>query len=135
MMKKTLVLITAVFALLALLWTGGAALTAWLVQWTAQAVASGGALEIGRELGALPVPQWIAVWMDPALVEAARSALLWTLDAASGVLPLAGTAAEWLVPAVWVVWGLGLLVLLVAAGAFHLLLRLPGSRQRGLRHG
>lgn len=134
-MKKTLFLSTAVFALLALLWTGGAALTAWLVQWTSQALAGGGALEIGREVGALPVPHWIAVWMDPALVQAAQSALMWTLDAASGLLPLAGSAAQWLVPVVWVVWGLGLLVLLVAAGAFHLLLRRLGSRQRGLTHG
>lgn len=134
-MKMILILSTAVFALLALLWTGGAALAAWLVQWTTQALASGGAFEIGRELGALPVPQWIAVWMDPALVQAAQSALTWTLDAFSGLLPLAGSAAQWLVPVVWVVWGLGLVVLLVAAGAFHLLLRRLGTRDRGLRHG
>lgn len=134
-MKKTLVLSTAVFALLALLWTGGAALAAWLVQWTAQALASGGAVEFGRELGALPLPQWIAVWMDPALVQAAQSALLWMLDAASGLLPLAGSAAQWLVPVVWVVWGLGLLVLLAAAGASHLLLRRLGSRRGEVRAG
>lgn len=135
-MKKILVLSTAVFALLALLWTGGAALAAWLVQWTTQALASGGTLEIERELGAFPVPPWLAVWMDPAPVQAARSALAWTVEAAGGLLPLAGSAAQWLVPVVWVVWGLGLLVLLVAAGALHLLLRrLGSSRDRGPRHG
>jgi hypothetical protein len=130
MMKMSLVLSTAVFALLALFWTGGAALAAWLVHWAAQALADGGAVAAGREFASLPVPQWIAPWVDPALVQAARSALLWTMEAARDLLPLAGSAAQWLAPVVWVVWGLGLLVLLAAAGGLHLVLRRLRPRER-----
>ena len=118
----------AVFAVLALFWTGGAVLTAWLVEWMGQALASGGAVDAGREFAALPVPTWIAPWVDPALVQGAQSALVWALDAARGLLPLAGSAAGWLVPVVWVLWGLGLLALLAAAGGVHLLLRRLRSR-------
>ena len=135
-MKNTLAALTwAVFALLALFWTGGAAFTAWLVEWAAAALSDGGVVQAGREFAALAVPQWAAGWMDPALVQAAQSALLWTLDAARGLLPLAGSAAQWLVPVVWALWGLGLVLLLGAAGGIHLLLRRLGSRQRGLRLG
>lgn len=112
-----------VFALLALLWTGGAALTAWAVEWMAQALADGGAAQAAGELAALPVPPWIAPWADPALVQAVQSALAWSVEAAQGALPLAASAAGWLVPLVWVVWALGLVVLLAAAGGAHLLLR------------
>ena len=77
-----------VFALLALFWTGGAAMTAWAIDWMAQALASGSAAQAAGELVALPVPQWIALWLDPALLQAAQSALQWALEAGRGLLPL-----------------------------------------------
>ena len=112
-----------VFAVLALLWTGGAAMGAALAGWTAEAIASGTAGEAARAMAALPVPQWIAVWADPAWIEAVQGALLWTLEAGRSLLPLLGTAAGWLVPLVWIAWGLGIALLLAAAIAAHLLLR------------
>jgi hypothetical protein len=117
-----------VFALLALFWTGGAAMTAWAVDWMAQALADGGAVQAAGELAALPVPQWIALWLDPALVQAGQSALQWALEAGRGLLPLAGSAAGWLVPLVWVAWALGLVVLLAGAAGVHLLVRRMGPR-------
>lgn len=118
-----------VFALLALLWTGGAAMTAWLAEWAAQALADGGAAQAAHGLATLPVPQWIAIWLDPALVQAAQSALQWALQAGQDLLPLAGSAAGWLVPLVWVAWGLGLVVLLAGAAGVHLLLRRMRPRE------
>jgi hypothetical protein len=109
-MNKTTVFATAMFGLLALLWTGGAASAAWVVQWAAQALADGGVAAAGRDFASLPVPQWLALWLDPALLQAVRSALLWTPDAAGTLLPAAGSAAGWLVP-VWVLWGFGLAAL------------------------
>ena len=53
-----------VFAVLALLWTGGAAMGAALAGWTAEAIATGTAGAAAREIAALPVPQWIGVWSD-----------------------------------------------------------------------
>lgn len=111
------------FALLALLWTGGALLVAELAQWSAQALSSGTLAEAGRELASRPLPSGVAVWIDPAWAEAMRSLMLWGLQAGSDLLPLAGAAAGWLVPLVWVFWGLGMLVLLALALGAHLVLR------------
>lgn len=111
------------FALLALLWTGGALLVAELAQWSAQALASGTLAEAGRELATRPLPQGVAIWIDPAWADAMRSLVVWALDAGSDLLPLAGAAAGWLVPLVWIFWGLGMLLLLALAVGAHLVLR------------
>jgi hypothetical protein len=112
-----------VFAVLALLWTGGAAMGAALAGWTAEAIATGTAGAAAREIAALPVPQWIAVWADPAWIQAMQAALLWTVEAGRNLLPMVGTAAGWLVPAVWIAWGFGMALLLTLAIVAHLLLR------------
>lgn len=112
-----------VFAVLALLWTGGAAMGAALAGWTAEAIATGTAGAAAREIAALPVPQWIAVWADPAWIQAMQSALLWTVEAGRNLLPMLGAAAGWLVPVVWIAWALGMVLLLTLAIAMHLLLR------------
>ena len=112
-----------VFAALALLWTGGAAMVAGLAGWTAQAPADGSAAGAAREIAAIPVPQWMALWMDTAMVEALQSALAWAVEAGRHALPFVGTAAGWLVPMVWIAWALGLAVLLAIAITAHLLVR------------
>lgn len=113
----------AVFAVLALLWTGGAAMAAALAGWTAQAIADGTAAGTAREIAALPVPHWMALWMDTAFIEALQSALLWAVEAGRHALPFVGTAAGWLVPVVWIAWAMGLALLLAAALTAHLLVR------------
>ena len=110
-------------ALLALFWTGGAWVAALLVEWAAGAIASGAALEAGRTAVTLPVPAWLAFWFDPAFLQALQSALAWALENAQQALPFLGAAAGWLVPLVWVAWGVGLVLLLATAGGVHLLLR------------
>ncbi|MEJ7929809.1 hypothetical protein WG922_07485 [Ramlibacter sp. AN1015] len=115
------------FGALALVWTGGAFVFAELAQWGAQALASGVAGDAARGLATLPVPQWIVLWVDPALVQTAQSMVLWTFDTAREAVPLLGSAAGWLAPLVWVVWAVGLLAVLVGAGGSHLVLhRLRG---------
>ena len=118
-----LLAVWSLFGLLALLWTGGALLAVELAQWGGEALASGAPMAAGRELAGLPVPQWLAVWIDPAWLQALQSALSWAGEAAGHLLPLAGSVAGWLVPLVWVLWGVGLAFLLAAAGGLHLLLR------------
>jgi hypothetical protein len=111
------------FALLALLWTGAAWITAAGMEWAVQALASGAAAEAARGLAALPVPEWLKFWIDPAWIQSLQSVLQWAVDAAAASLPLGGTAAGWLVPAVWIAWALGMLLLLVCAAGAHMLLR------------
>lgn len=123
--------IWTVFGLVALLWTGGAFVVSELTQWAARVLASGEAAALGKEVAQWPVPQWISPWMDPALLQSMQAALLWLLELLHDVLPLFDTAAVWLVPMVWVLWGLGLAAMLLLAGGAHLLSgRLPWLRPR-----
>jgi hypothetical protein len=110
------------FGLLAALWTGGALLAAELAAWSAALLASGEAVELGRTVAQWPVPAWVALWVDPAWVQAGLQALAWGLELLRDSLPLVGSAVGWLVPVVWVLWGLGLLLMVLLAGAAHLLL-------------
>jgi hypothetical protein len=101
-----------VFAVLALLWTGGAAAVAQLVQWSAQGLATGGAAPLGTIVAGASVPSWLGAWIDPAAWSVAQQAFAGALASLSASLPAIGTAVGWLVPAVWVAWGLGLMVLI-----------------------
>lgn len=112
-----------VFGLLALLWTAGAWLTAEAVDWIAQSLASGTAVQVARDMTIGTVPQWLQLWIDPAWLQALQSALRWLLELAGTGSPAAGAVAGWLIPLVWVGWGLGIVALLAAAAAVHLLLR------------
>lgn len=85
-------LLWTVLAVLALIWTGGAALLAQIVQWTAQGIAAPAAGAVGAAAATLGVPGWLAPWVD---------------------------AAAWLAPAVWLAWGLGVLLMLALALAGH----------------
>jgi K+-transporting ATPase A subunit len=101
------------FAVLALLWTGGAAAVAQLVQWSAQGLASGSAAPLGTAGAGVPMPSWLGGWIEPAVWAAAQQAVGGALSSLSDSLPAIGTAIGWLVPAVWVGWGLGFVALIV----------------------
>jgi hypothetical protein len=120
-------------ALLALLWTGGAALTAAFTQWAAQVLAAGGAVDWAQAVARWPVPEWIALWVDPQAVRWTQQMVLWVLGlmgSLSAGLPMAGQVLGWLVPLVWVFWGLGMLVLLALALGVHVWLGRGAARGR-----
>lgn len=122
------------FALLALLWTGGAALLAQLVQWSAQGLAGidGSAVDIVAAAGTLPA--WLSPWIDAT---AWAGMLQWAtalLASAAALMPSLGQVAGWLVPLVWVVWGLGMALLLGLTIVLALVLRrFQPPTQGGLR--
>lgn len=120
------------FAVLALLWTGGAAAVAQLVQWSAQGLAAGGAAPLSGIATGAALPAWLSAWVDPATWSAAQQAVAGALTTASESLPAIGTALGWLVPAVWVVWGLGLAALV---GFTVLLAWLIARARRGAGQG
>ncbi len=111
-----------VFALLALLWTGTAVIVAGLTDWAAAQIASGAAVQAGTALANWPVPDWVALWADPALLRAMQESALWALQATRDLLPALGSLLGWLVPLVWVGWGVGLVLLLAGAALAHLLI-------------
>lgn len=126
-------LIWSVFALLALLWTGGAWLTGLLVQAVSGALAAGGGVDWAQAVQAWQVPVWLAPWVDGQFVQLAQGAIGIALEWLGGAGPHVATVVGWLVPLVWIGWGLGFVLLLVLAGALHWLVGRggPGGPTRG----
>lgn len=116
------VLLWLVFGVLALLWTGGAALLAGLTDWAAQVLGSSAAADWAKTAAKWPVPEWISLWVDPQVVRFVQDAVLWTLSTLGSWgegLPPAGQLIGWLEPLIWGAWGLGMLALLVLSGGAH----------------
>jgi hypothetical protein len=108
-----------VVAIVALLWTGGAALMSQLIDWAAQGLAVPGTESVGAMAHAATLPAWLSPWFDAAAWNAAVQTVAGMISSASNLLPSLGEAMGWLVPAVWVAWGLGLVALIALAGAGH----------------
>lgn len=126
-------LIWAVFALLALCWTGMAAVSVQITDWLLATVATDAAGAVVSGTAAWPVPAWLAVWVDPQAVEALQLAWADAVKWLGAVLPSAGGLAGWVSAAVWIVWGFGLIALLALAGVLHWLVgktRRPTTLQR-----
>jgi hypothetical protein len=113
------IILWAAFGVLAVLWTLGALIAVELVQWGAQVIASGAAVELGRSAAQWPAPAWLALWLDPAAIKAAQEALLTGFEAFRSALPWLGSAVSWLAPMVWIAWGIGVALLLAMAGGAH----------------
>ncbi|MBN8510575.1 MAG: hypothetical protein J0L57_18435 [Burkholderiales bacterium] len=110
------IVLWSLFVVVALTWTGGAALLAQAVQWSAQGIAAGTGASLPALDAASALPAWLAAWIDPAAWQAALTTLAQAWAALSGWLPALSAAVGWLEPAIWIVWGLGLAALLVLTG-------------------
>lgn len=113
------VFVWATFAVLALLWTGGAAAVAALAQWLAQGLAAGADVDLSRLAEGWVLPGWLAPWIGPDVVAALQDATLAAIELLRSFGPVGAAVVGWLVPLVWLAWGLGLIVLLVLAGIGH----------------
>ena len=125
--------IWAVFALLALCWTGMAAVSVQITDWLLATVATDAAGAAVSASAAWPVPAWLALWVDPQAIQALQLAWADAVQWLGAVLPSAGGLAGWVSAAVWIVWGFGLLGLLALAGVLHWLVgkaRGPATLQR-----
>lgn len=116
-------LIWTAFALLAIFWTGAALISVELTEWLATTVGTSQVTDVAASAGQWPVPAWLALWVDPAWIEAIQAAWLQVMGwlGASGPAAL-GSVLSWLIPLVWIVWGAVLLLMLLAATAGHFLL-------------
>jgi hypothetical protein len=115
-----------IFSLLAL-WSLAAWVVHALVVWT---VSNAGAL-IGTASGveSLRLPEWVAPWVPPEIVQAMTSLLSGLVPAVEGLLQSAPTLAGGLTVATWVIWGLGSALLVLLGAGLHLLLAM--WRRRG----
>jgi hypothetical protein len=120
--------IWAGFALTALVWTGGAVAASALIHWSAGLLASGEAAQLSQTVTQLPVPLWLTYWFDIEAIHAALDGIVWALTSAQQALPRLGTLLQWLLPLAWLLWAVGIgLMLLLAFGA-QLLVRRFGRR-------
>ena len=64
------------------------------------------------------MPLWLTYWVDLEAIHATLDGIAWTLESAQRTLPWLDTLLQWLLPLTWVLWALGLgLLLLPALGA------------------
>jgi hypothetical protein len=117
-----------IFSLLAL-WS----LSAWALNavavWT---VSNAGALT-GAASGAesLRLPDWLAPWVPPEIVQIATSMLAGLAPIVEGLLQAAPALAGGLTVATWVVWGIGSMLLVLLGAGLHLLIAMWRRRSGG----
>ena len=106
-------LIWAIAALLALVWSVGIAMLSTVSGWLAGSAdkALGGV----REVGNLTLPPWLDVWLDPAWRDGLQAFVAWGAGALAWITPWIGPVLEWVAPLLWVFWGIGIVILLLAA--------------------
>lgn len=107
---------------LALFWTGLAALTAEAADWISSGLASGQIKDFASGAAQWPVPVWLSSWIDPRWMQLLQSSLLYALNTVADWSPQLSSVVSWLVPLIWVVWGVGLLSLLGLTGGAHWLI-------------
>lgn len=104
-------LVWALIALLALPWTGASLAAHWLL--TGPDWSVGGMQGWMAWLEQWRIPVWLAAWLPMEAVTTLKAMLTtlgpWLEDA----LAMAPALAGWLVPLLWLGWGLGLLVLVL----------------------
>ncbi len=99
---------------LSLLWTSGAALLAQAVLWSSRRMSDGPALSLEAAVSTVIVPVWLSPWFDPSSLTNIVHMVQGVLGSFSSVLPTMGMVLGWLIPAIWITWGLGMLLLVGA---------------------
>jgi hypothetical protein len=115
-------LVWLVFLILTAFWTGLVALTEQLSQWLLASMAAGQVGELATLAGQWPVPAWMGFWLDTAWLQSLQEAGVGLVQWLSKVMPSSQGLMSWISPLLWLGWGLGTLLLLVAAVMGHMLL-------------
>ena len=127
-------LVWVVFLILTAFWTGLVALTEQLSQWLLASMASGQVGELATVAGQWPVPAWLGFWVDTEGLKSLQEAGVGLVQWLSNAMPSSQGLMSWISPLLWVSWGLGTLLLLVAAVMGHMLLgRGASALRKGLK--
>ena len=116
----------AVFAVGALCWTLGALATSAFLHWSAGLLAAGDTVPLSQSLAGMPIPAWLTYWVDVQALHATLDGIVWTLESAQRTLPWLATVLHWLQPLTWLLWALGVAVILLAALGTQMLVRRLG---------
>jgi len=100
----------------------------WLLHaFSVWSLSSAGALAgASPTLASSGLPDWLAVWVPAEWLDMLRSGIEALGPWVSAALAALPALAQWLTPLAWLVWGLGVLVLLAGGGVVHLLARMAG---------
>ncbi len=124
-------LIWGVTALVALAGTLLVAVMASAVGWLGDNMAGGA--DWVKQLTQVPVPAWLSLYLEPAMMEWVRAASVGALGAVATGLPWLAPMLGWVAPALWVVWLIVLVCLLALASGLHY--AVGRRRSRALSHG
>lgn len=124
-------IIWSLFILVLAVWTGTMLLAAHMVDWMAQSFGNAPPADLGALLETVPMPPALTPWVDPALLASLQRTVGEVFTALSASLPYFSSMMSWLVPIIWVVWGIGALFLLIPAVVGHWLV---GSLGRPAAH-
>lgn len=124
-----------VVALLAL-WT----LAAWALNavavWTVSN--AGGLSGAASGVGTLRLPDWLAPWVSPEIVQSVSQMLAGLGPVVDGLLQAAPALAGGVTVVTWVIWGMGSVLLVLLGAGLHLLIALwrrRGGSGSGPNHG
>lgn len=111
-------------ALLALIWTGGAALLVEAVRWSIKLMPVAGSMpSIDAAASNIVIPVWLSPWVDLSGWTAVLQTVQDVLESLLSVLPSMGSVFGWLITAIWFTWGFGLLIMLAGVVIGTLMLR------------
>jgi hypothetical protein len=111
------ILIWVITTLIALLGTLLVAVMAFTVGWLSDNMA--GSADWVNRLAEVPVPAWLSLYLDPAIMAWVRTASVGALSAVATSLPWLAPMLGWVVPVLWVGWAIVLIVILLIAGGLH----------------
>jgi hypothetical protein len=111
------ILIWSTTALVALLGTLLVAVMGFALGWLSDNMAGGA--DWVKQIGQVPVPAWLSLFLGPAMLEWVHTASVGAISAVATGLPWLAPVLGWVVPAMWVVWLIVLICLLVLASGLH----------------
>jgi hypothetical protein len=111
-------LIWSSFVFLTLLWSGMAILAVNVSDWAAALLSSGGTV-LTEPMSALGLPAWLQLWVSPELIAAMQATVSGVIAWVGPWLPSPQTLSSLMSVLVWLTWGVGMLIMLVASVVAH----------------
>ena len=110
------------FGVLMLVWTALSWLAATVAQWSAETLKTGGIPDLSAvQSGLSDLPEPLKQFLGADMLGAIVATVQWGIQWMEPALPWLGSAVGFLVPLVWVGWGLVAILLVIATVALHLL--------------
>jgi hypothetical protein len=123
------ILIWAITSLLLLMWTGMIAISTAVVTWFA-GLSTDPAQRGVQAIAELPLPEWITIWMPPAVLESVMGGTTGLLDSMVAAMTWLMPMMAWLNPVLWFFWALVVVLMLALAAGLHVLVG-RGSNRNG----